>query len=124
MSAHRRSAVGALVFLAWGPTVWALALLGVYGPQSWICGSVGDVTVGGVALVPTLIWAVLGLAVAALGWGLWKAPWLGRVLKATEEGHAQWDFLVTVMRALTGLSLVAVVWFGVPVALMDPCAGW
>lgn len=109
--------IGTLVFLIFGPILWALDLTMIYGAQSSLCAfealpqSAIALLIGGVTL---------GL-IFVVAWALLRPdPFFGALTGATPPDE-QWPFLVAVMRGLAGLSLLAMVYFASAILLMPTC---
>jgi hypothetical protein len=113
-----RQMIGTLVFLIFGPILWALALTVIYGAQSSLC-AFGALPPAAIALLIGA--ATLALGVAAILTLIWP-DWLFRRLTGVTAPAEQWSFLSGVMRLLGGLSVLAMIYFGAAIFLMPTCA--
>ncbi|GHA36075.1 hypothetical protein GCM10007989_35170 [Devosia pacifica] len=115
--------IGTLVFLMAGPILWAAHLTLIYGSQSALCGfAVGTGPSGSNTLASASVIAgtvlVLGLLLALL---IWPHP-VYKTLSGAKMPGDQQPLMLFVMRFLNGLSILAVLYAGVAVQLLDACA--
>lgn len=116
-SGRGRSTVPTLIYLLFGPSVWGLHLLAIYGPQSLLCARGLDGAVAPLVGAATLICVLLLLA-ALLAPGR-----LGQLLRATGWPEAQRSFNEGVVRVLAVLSLFGVLAGGATVLFLPACPG-
>jgi hypothetical protein len=105
-----------------GLMAWAVQFTVIYGATSTLCGREwADVTVLGGGIVPVTILlatlAALGVAAAALLFSLRQSK---RIQHGT--GSAADAFMNQAAILISGLSLVVVVWHGVPALILPACA--
>ena len=117
-----RRFVPKLVFMLGGLIVWAAHFTAVYGLNALACARdfVGW-RVLGIGVVPLGVIAATVLALAAAGWILaqalrWRGPWGGE-----SRGDASNEFLRYATASLAGLSLIAILWDGLPALIVPPC---
>jgi hypothetical protein len=120
MTAARDSTAGTILFVLFGPIVWSLHLLIVYGGHASLC--VFDMTrLLGLPIVPILLIAGTLGPLALLAAVLVRPAPLRALLKAAGGGSdASW--LQHLMRLLCGLSAVAVLYSGVAILMVPYCA--
>ena len=113
----------ALVFLLAGPLLWVGHLFLVYALQSMLCAFRITGTARVEPLIVEIVVILLTLAAAgALLLSIRQPRITARVSKASgllkgENGA----FMVSVMRLLSALSLVGVLWAGATVLLLETC---
>lgn len=120
MSGQTRSTFGTILFVLFGPLVWAGHLLAIYGSHASLC-EFGVPERLGLPIMPMLLAAATIGAMALLGAGLaW--PERLRVLLAAGAGPgAETSWLIMLMRLLTGLSLLGVAYAGISILLVPDC---
>lgn len=113
----------ALLYLLYGPLIWAGHLFLVYVPQSLLCAfRITAFARFESWLIQTVIGVATLFAAAALGLALWRPQSSARFFRATafldgENG----PFMLHVMRLLAVLSLAGVLWAGATALLLQPC---
>jgi hypothetical protein len=118
-ASHSYSIVPALLFMLWGPILWAMHLLLTYGPQSALCAA-GE---GGLAqLIPALVLGATAVFAVLLVTGFAWPKAVASLLRLDPLSHAQWPFMDSVSRNLVALSFAGVVFNGMAALLIDPCA--
>ena len=116
-SASDASMIGTTAYLFFGPTIWALHLFAMYGPQSLFCAR-------GLpeAVAPTVAGATL-LCVLPLLWAIVAPHSLARLLRAGGRSGRQGSFLAGVTRLLSVLSLFGVLAGGATLFVLPACSG-
>lgn len=115
--------IGTLVFVMVGPILWAAHLMLIYGSQSSLCAFEVGLGLGGNS--PLAAGAVLGgtvLCMVLSGEALAKPEATFGLITGIAEPGNQWHFLRAVMRMLTGLSLLAMLYAGLGAVLLPACA--
>lgn len=115
------SIAGTLLFMLFGPLVWALYFLVVYGGHASFCAA-GDRLPGMPAeVLPILLAAATAAAMALIaGALLWpSAP--RRLLRAVPAGNPEAGFVTRVMRLLALLSLFGVGFAGIAMLIVPLC---
>ena len=111
-----------MIFMLAGMLIWAAHFTGVYVFNALACArQFADTTVSGFGIVPITVLVSTALALAATGWVLFQAlAWRGPA-----GGESRDDPTVGFLRYTTVtialLSLVAIVWNGVPALFVPPC---
>jgi hypothetical protein len=116
------SVFAAIAYLLAGPIIWAGHLLLVYGPQSALCafGKTGFAQVGD-AFVSTFVLAITLVSAGPLIFALIWPRIMARLLRYRVEGSDR-SLSFFLMRWLTALSLIGVLWAGATAFMLDPCA--
>jgi len=112
-----------LVFLALGPVTWALHLTLLYASQSTMCAlGVGVAPDGSSGVVTGVAAAIVVVTAGLLAVAIIKArSVLGRLAGGSVSGDYA-EFAVGVMRVLSALSLVAMLYTGMALAVLRGCA--
>lgn len=121
-SSNRRM-IGTLVFMLIGPILWALQLMLTYGAQSSLCAFAAGSTTGGSN--PAASWTVIALTGACMilaATAMLIPSRSYRLVTGAEPPPEQRNFLVWTMRALTALSLLAMLYAGLGAAFLPACA--
>jgi hypothetical protein len=119
--AERRFAAK-MIFMSAGMLIWAAHFTAVYVFNALACARhFADATVSGFAIVPATVTAATVFALGATGWVLFQAlAWRGPVVgESAEDPTAGFIRYTTIVVAL--LSVVAIVWNGVPAFIVPPC---
>lgn len=110
------------------PTIWAVHFLASYVAMAVVCarfwqdaGAVAGARVGVGAA--TLIAAALCAAIGLRAWREWRRGQQQRQKQGQEKGSERERFLEFATLLLAGLSVVGVLFVGLPVLLIDGC-GW
>lgn len=106
-----------MIYLLYGPLLWALHLFAIYGPQSLFCTRGMAGAVGPTVTAATLVAGLL-LLVAIVS----PRP-VARLLRADRWEESQQGFLDRVMRLLSALSLFGVLAGGATILLLPACGG-
>lgn len=113
----------ALIYLLVGPLLWAGHLFSSYALQSMLCalGITGTASVEPL-LIELVVAAITAAVAAALLFALWRPHRTARLLRAADflDGE-NGAFMVSVMRLLSALSLVGVLWAGATLLLLQAC---
>jgi hypothetical protein len=112
----RRSAAMTLLYIVFGPLVWALHLLAIYGPQALLCarGVPGGVPI--VVAIATL------LSILPLAFALYAPGALARGMAASGWPETQQRFIERLMLTLSVLALFAVAAAGATVLVLPACS--
>ena len=113
--------VSRLVLATSGLIAWAAQFTVIYGVASVVCArGYAGVSLFGIGLVPLTILAATVLALAVTGLVVMKA---GRDRKGMDERtHPTDRFLNTTTLLVGGLSLVTILWHGLPALIVPACA--
>lgn len=118
------SFAAALLYLLFGPLIWAAHMFLVYALQSALCAfRITGLTNVSPLLIQAVVGVVTALAAAALVLALARTQNSARWFRAADflEGK-NGPFMIGVMRLLAVLSLTGVLWAGAAVLLLQPCA--
>ena len=115
--ASSRRMMAAFVFIIYGPICWALQLALIYGSQSALCAFGAD---WGPVTTAVLVLSLATIALASAG-SVWPAT-VYRLLAGIEAPAGQWPFMRFVMRLLTGLALLAMLYAALGALLLPACA--
>lgn len=120
MSGRTGSIFGTILFVLFGPLVWAGHLLAVYASHASLC-EFGVLDLLGLPIIPMLLAAATAGALALLGAGLaWPQRLRGLLAAGVSQG-AETSWLTMLMRLLTGLSLLGVAYAGISILLVPHC---
>lgn len=112
------SIAGSLVFLTFGPIVWAVHLGITYAGHAALC-AVGPAETGGA--LPVLLWVATLIALATLVVALARPALIRRLFRAMPETSPEAGFATTVMRFLSALSLLGVTFAGLAMLVLPLC---
>jgi hypothetical protein len=111
-----------LVFLLSGLLIWVLHFLFVYGLNGLACArGFGGNIAWGVGVVPLVVVAATVIAVLLEVWVLAVAFAGGGPGINGEADRSVREFWRFTTATIAGLSLIAVVWTGLPAFFIDPC---
>jgi hypothetical protein len=121
-SSSNRQGIGTLIFILVGPIVWAAHLTLVYGSQSSLCafdlgedGSGGNRAVVGIILFATIA------GIAAVGFSAVHPSFVHALITRAAPPAEQAGFIVTIMRILAGLSMLAMLYAGLGAIILPAC---
>jgi hypothetical protein len=120
MSGRTGSTFGTILFVLFGPLVWAGHLLVVYGGHASFC-EFGMHRLFGLPIIPTLLAAATVAALVLLAAGLLWPDRVRAVFRAGADVGEETGWLTMLMRLLTGLSLLGVAYAGVAILLVPNC---
>jgi len=112
-----RQMIGTYLFLVTGPILWAINLTLIYGAQSSLCAFNAlpawaiQVLVGGICF----------LQVACATGAMLRPETVLTGLTGASPPNQQWPFLRGAMRVLTGLSILAMTYFGLAALFVTGC---
>lgn len=117
-----RRTIGTLIYLLIGPLLWAAHLTVVYGSQSSLCAfDLGEATNGSNGLATALVVVATLLCIGLIALVVWRPhPVLGWL--APGEPPLDRPFLTWVMRALSALAALAILYAGVASVILPACA--
>jgi hypothetical protein len=112
--------MGIVLAVLFGPLVWAAHLLVLYGTHAVVCATAAR-TAGTTGLLVLVFALATALALALVALPLVAPRRLAGHLY--RRGHAEGEdqFLLSLMRWLTGLSLVAIVANGIALLMVPVC---
>lgn len=110
-----RSTAATVVFILFGPIVWALHLLVIYGSQSVLCARGGTASISTIIGVATLV-SIAALCTAAMAPGA-----LAGALRVGPGPGSQQAFINGVAVTLAILSLFGVVWAAATIFILPSC---
>lgn len=122
MSRPVASAVGTMLFVLYGPLIWALHFLVVYGGHASLCAVGVEAGIMGQPVQLVLVWTATLLALAAIAAGLFWPRQVQGVLHAVSLVEIDNRLLVRIMRLLALLSFLAVVFAGLASLIVPFCA--
>jgi hypothetical protein len=121
-SSANRQGIGTLIFILVGPIVWTLHLILIYGSQSSLCAfnlsadkSGENATVVAIVLVATIV------CVAAVGFSAIRVSFVHTLIARADPPAEQMGFIVTIMRILAGLSILAMFYAGLGAVILPAC---
>lgn len=117
MSGRRTGQV--LLMLA-GLLAWAIQFTAIYGVTSTLCGRGGaDATLLGLGAVPATILSATLVTLAAAAMALVRSLGSGR---RAEDHSAADEFMRQAAVLVNGLSIVVILWHGIPALILPACA--
>jgi hypothetical protein len=120
MSAGRAPTFGTMVFVLFGPLIWAGHLLVAYGGHASLC-EFEVLSLWGFPVVPVLLWGATGGALLALIFGLLWPGSIRRLLRAENDIEDENRWLEGLMRLLAALSLFGVVYAALAIFMVPYC---
>ena len=120
MSAGTAPTIGTVLFVLFGPIVWAGHLLVTYGGHASLC-AFGVTSIGRLPTLPVLLWSATAAALALLAGGLLWPSGVRRLLRVESSLETENRWLEGLMRLLTGQSLLGVAYAGVAILLVPNC---
>ena len=103
-----------------GMLAWAAQFTAIYTVTSTLCErGWADAALFGIGVVPLIVSGVTLIALTAVGWVLWLS--LGWSRQMDRETLAVARFLNDTTMLVSALSLVAILWQGLPGLLVPPC---
>lgn len=122
-TSSNRQMIGTLIFILIGPILWAVQLTLIYGAQSSLCAfGVGVGANGSNALAAGTVIATTVVCMGLAALALIRPDGSYELITGTHPPGEQRRFLVGVLRALGGLSLLAMLYAGLGAALLPACA--
>ena len=115
MSAHPRP-VSDLLFISFGPIVWAAHFFGLYLTEALLCSAPGPATGGQVR------WIGAGLTVIALAVLMAFAVRSRDAFGFSDDRRTRTGALSSFAGPMTIISTLAVVWTSIPLFLLPACA--
>ena len=117
-----RQGIGTLIFILVGPIVWAVHLTLIYGSQSSLCAfNLGEDRSGGNDAVVAIILIATAVFVAIVGFSAVRASFVHTLIARADPPEEQFGFIVTIMRILAGLSIVAMLYAGIGAVILPAC---
>lgn len=115
-----RQGIGTLIFILVGPIVWAVHLTLVYGSQSSLCAfNLEDR--GENSAVVAIILLVTTMSIAVVGFSAVRANFIHALITRGIPSTDQVEFIVTIMRVLSGLSILAMFYAGLSAVFLPAC---
>jgi hypothetical protein len=121
-SRSNHQGIGTLIFILVGPLVWTLHLILIYGSQSSLCAlnlsadrSGENAAVVAIVLVATIV------GVAVVGFSAVRARFVHALIARGDPPEDQIGFIVTIMRVLAGLSILAMFYAGLGAVILPAC---
>ncbi|MDN5751791.1 MAG: hypothetical protein L0H15_00730 [Nitrosospira sp.] len=117
-----RQGIGTLLFILTGPIVWAAHLALIYSSQSSLCSfDPGEGGAGGRDAIAAIILAVTAVGVAAVGSSAFRARSAHGLTARADLPAETITFIVTIMRVLAALSILAMLYAGLGVVFLPAC---
>jgi hypothetical protein len=110
------------MFVLFGPIVWAVHFLILYGAHASICAAGDRLPLVGREMLPWLFAAATAAALLLVAAALLWPGALRRLLGATPVLAAEGLFLTRLMRALGILSSIGIAWAALAILLVPRCA--
>lgn len=120
--ADNRPMIGTLLFLVLGPVLWSIQFTAIYGAQSSLCAFRISWHLPGLDVVSAVILVVTLFAAAGATYGMVTPLAMFRALVRRFPYGATDEFLITAMRLLCSLALVAIIWTGLTRLIVPACA--
>ena len=121
-SSSNRQGIGTLIFILLGPIVWAVHLTLIYGSQSSLCAfHLGEDRSGGNSGVIAIILLVTIVSIATVGFSAVRASFVHALIAQGTPPAEQAKFIVTIMRVLAGLSILAMFYGGLGAVFLPAC---
>ncbi|SFO36145.1 hypothetical protein [Nitrosospira briensis] len=120
-SSSNHQGIGTLIFILVGPIVWTLHLILIYGSQSSICAfnlsadRSEENAVVAIVLVATIV------CVAVVGFSAVRVRFVHALIARGDPPADQMGFIVTIMRILAGLSILAMFYAGLGAVILPAC---
>ena len=114
--------LGVIVFILFGPLVWAGYFLVIYGAHASLCAAGERLPLLDASALPLLLWGATAVALSLLAAGARWPGALGHLLRALPEDDKTARFVTRAMRLLTQLSLFGVGFAGIALTLVPLCA--
>jgi hypothetical protein len=117
-----RQGIGTLIFILVGPIVWAAHLTLVYGSQSSLCAfNAGEDGSGGNSAVVAIILFATIAGIGAVGFSAVHPSFVHALIARAAPPAEQAEFIVTIMRILAGLSILAMLYAGLGAIILPAC---
>jgi hypothetical protein len=116
-----RQGIGTLIFILVGPIVWAVHLILVYGSQSSLCAFNLSEDRGENSAVVAIILLVTAMSIAVVGFSAVRANFIHALITRGIPPTEQVEFIVTIMRVLSGLSILAMFYAGLSAVFLPAC---
>jgi hypothetical protein len=117
-----RQGIGTLVFILIGPIVWAMHLTLIYGSQSSLCAfNLGEDRSGGNVAVVAIILVATIVCIGTVGFSAARASFVHALIARADPPTEQVGFIVTIMRVLAGLSILAMFYGGLGAVFLPAC---
>lgn len=114
--------IGTLIFILLGPIVWAVHLTLIYGSQSTLCAlNLGEDRSGGNDTIVAIILAATAACIAVVGFSAVRASFVHALIARADPPAEQVGFIVTTMRVLAGLSILAIFYAGLGAVILPAC---
>ena len=114
--------MGTLVFILVGPIVWSVHLTVIYGSQSLLCAlNLSEDRSAGNAVVVTIILVATAVCIAAVGFSAVRTRFVHALIARGDPPADQMGFIVTIMRVLAGLSILAMFYVGLGAVILPAC---
>lgn len=114
--------LGTILFLLFGPLIWAVHLFTVYAGHASLCEAGDRLPLLDADALPWLLGGATAAALLILALGSVRPAIVRRLLRATSPAHDEMAFTTSVMRMLAALSALGVVFAGVAILLVPLCA--
>lgn len=117
-----RQGIGTLAFILIGPLVWAVHLTLIYGGQSLLCAfNPGEDASGRNVAIVAIILAATIAGIAAVGFSAARPAIVHALIARGALPAEQAGFVVTIMRVLAGLSILAMIYAGLGAVILPAC---
>jgi hypothetical protein len=116
-----RQGIGTLIFILVGPIVWAVHLTLIYGSQSSLCAFNLNEDRGESSAVVAIILLVTALSIAVVGFSAVRPNFIHALIARGMSPTEQAKFIVTIMRVLSGLSILAMFYAGLSAVFLPAC---
>jgi hypothetical protein len=120
-SSSNRQGIGTLIFILVGPIVWAVHLTLIYGSQSSLCAFNPSEDRGENSVVVAVILLVTAVSIAVVGFSAVRANFIHALIARGIPPTEQVEFIVTIMRVLAGLSILAMFYAGLSAVFLPAC---
>ncbi|SOD41863.1 hypothetical protein [Nitrosovibrio sp. Nv4] len=114
--------MGTLVFMLVGPIVWTVHLTLIYGSQSLLCAlNLGEDRSAGNAAIIAIILVATAVCIAAVGFSAARPGFVHALIARADLPADQAGFIVTIMRVLAWLSILAMLYAGLGAVILPAC---
>lgn len=120
-SSSNRQGIATLIFILIGPIVWAVHLTLIYGSQSSLCAFNLSEDRGENSTVVAIVLLVTAVSITIVGFSALRPNFIHALIARGIPPTEQAKFIVTIMRVLSGLSILAMFYAGLSTVFLPAC---